>query len=68
MTAAVGAKAFDGYQEAVAGMASLAGVVSPRPDLAELYTQRYGTYKELRERAVQTLLSHAPVDQVAMEL
>jgi sugar (pentulose or hexulose) kinase len=53
MTAAVGVKAFDGYPEAAAEMTSLASVVSPRPELAQLYTRRYGTYKELRERAIQ---------------
>jgi L-xylulokinase len=67
MTAAVGVGAFDGYSEAATAMSSLAGVASPRPELAELYTQRYGTYKELRERAIQFWLSQKPVDHVAME-
>jgi L-xylulokinase len=68
MTAAIGVNAVPGYPEAAAGMTSLARVVSPRPELAELYTRRYGTYKELRERAIDSRLGHAPDDQVAMGL
>jgi len=66
MTAAVGVGAFNGYSEAATAMTSLAGVASPRPDLADLYTRRYGVYKELRERAIQFWLSQKPVDQVAI--
>jgi L-xylulokinase len=68
MTAAVGVKAFHDYREAAAEMASLAGVVSPQPELAELYAQRYATYKELRARAIQIWRSRAPVDHLAMGL
>ena len=67
MTAAVGVGAFKGYSEAARAMASLAGVASPRPELTELYTQRYGTYNELRESAIQFWLSQKPADHVAIE-
>jgi L-xylulokinase len=67
MTAAVGVGAFKGYSEAATAMASLAAVVSPRPALAELYTRRYGTYKELRERAIQFWLSQQAVAHMALE-
>lgn len=60
MTAAVGVEAFSGYPDAAAGMARLGHVVSPRPELAELYTQRYGTYRQLRETAIQFWLSQQP--------
>jgi L-xylulokinase len=60
MTAAVGIKEFNGFPDAAAGMARLGDVVSPRPELVELYTGRYGTYKQLRQTAVQFWLSQQP--------
>ncbi len=68
MTAGVGVKAFASFPDAAARMTSIEGVVPPRPELAELYTRRYSTYKELRERAIQTWFSHPAVDRVAMGL
>jgi hypothetical protein len=41
-------------------MARFGDVVSPRPELVELYIRRYITYKQLREHAIQFWLSRQP--------
>ena len=66
MTAAVGVEAFASFPDAAARMTSIEGVVPPRPELVELYTRRYNTYKELREGAIRFWLNQQPLDQRAV--
>jgi hypothetical protein len=66
MTAGVGVEAFASFPDAAARMTSIEGVVPARPELADLYTRRYTTYRELREGAIQFWLNQRPLDQPAV--